>query len=254
MRSFLIVGHRGAAGLAPENTLPSFKKALEYDVDFIELDVRATKDRVLVVIHDKKLDRTTNGSGFVNEKTFEEIRKLDAGSWFSKEFAGIKIPTLKEVLEFLKSKSPHIIIEIKDAGIEKEVMKIVKETDVLDKIVIASFDLGILLNIRKLNREIPLLAISNHHSQAFVKAILKIGVRMYALRKDAITEKIVKYCHLKGILVNAWVINSVKDVIRMLKMNVDIISTDFPNIICEFRRIFSQKITDILESAEEMFH
>ena len=94
----LKVGHRGARAYEPENTLRSFRKALELGVNAVELDVRRTKDGELVVIHDDKVDRTTNGRGLVNELTLEEIEKLDAGK-------GEKIPTLEEALEFLDKKS-----------------------------------------------------------------------------------------------------------------------------------------------------
>ena len=103
-----IIGHRGARGLEPENTIRSFQKALELGVDYIECDVHLTKDGHIVLIHDHTLDRTTNETGDVNDYTFEEIRKLDAGK-------GKKIPTLQELLDLVRGKV-KIHIELKDTG------------------------------------------------------------------------------------------------------------------------------------------
>lgn len=101
----LRIAHRGASGYAPENTLAAFKKALEFDIDVIELDVHLTKDNHLVVIHDKTVNRTTDGKGKVADKTLAELQKLDAGN-------GEKIPTLQEVLDLVNRKA-LVSIEIK---------------------------------------------------------------------------------------------------------------------------------------------
>jgi glycerophosphoryl diester phosphodiesterase len=95
------IGHRGAAHYAPENTLPSIAKAVELGFDYIELDVRFTRDGVPVLMHDKTIDRTTNGSGDIASLTLDEVKQLDAGSWFADEFAGTTVPTLREALELI---------------------------------------------------------------------------------------------------------------------------------------------------------
>ena len=99
-----VLGHRGCAGLEPENTILAFKRAIDLGVDLIEFDVRMTKDKKLIVIHDEKLDRTTNGIGFVKDFNFAEIRKFDAGK-------GEKIPSLEETINFLKNKKPIIVMK-----------------------------------------------------------------------------------------------------------------------------------------------
>jgi len=115
----LRIGHRGACGLAPENTLASFRKALEIGVDGVEFDAHATKDGELVLMHDDKVDRTTEGTGFIRDLTFEEIRKLDAGMKFKEKFRGERVPAMKEALQLLAGKT--IFIEIKQEGIEEKV-------------------------------------------------------------------------------------------------------------------------------------
>jgi len=134
---FLKIGHRWAAGYEPENTLASFKKAIDLNVDMIELDVYLCKTGELVVLHDPKVDRTTNGIGYIEEKTFEEVRNLDAGK-------GEKIPTLKEVFE-LTNRKVKINIELKWAGTAKPVSKLIKEYvenkwREYDDFMISSFD------------------------------------------------------------------------------------------------------------------
>ena len=108
-----LIGHRGLSAFAPENTLPSFLKAAEAGLQWVEFDIRLTSDMKLVVFHDDTLERTTNGQGLVREKTLAELQALDAGSWFAPEFQGTKIPTLDEVLLFLETHGLQANIEIK---------------------------------------------------------------------------------------------------------------------------------------------
>src|SRR3984957_14426501 len=96
----LLIAHRGASGHAPENTLAAFRKAIAQGVAFIETDLQLTKDARLVAIHDETVNRTTTGHGAVHDLSLYDLRKLDAGSWFGSEFAGERIPTLEEILEF----------------------------------------------------------------------------------------------------------------------------------------------------------
>lgn len=115
-QNIMLVGHRGIRALYPENTLLSFQKALEMHFDLIEFDVHFTKDKVLVVCHDATLDRTTNSTGAIREKTLEEIKQVDAGIRKGAEFAGQRIPTLREVLELMVAAPYEVLlnVEIKD--------------------------------------------------------------------------------------------------------------------------------------------
>jgi glycerophosphoryl diester phosphodiesterase len=100
----LTVAHRGAEKFAPENTLPGIEKAIEFGFDYVELDVRYTSDRVPVLMHDAVVDRTTDGTGSLSELSFDEVRQLDAGSWFGKEYAGTRVPLLEEALAIMQGK------------------------------------------------------------------------------------------------------------------------------------------------------
>jgi glycerophosphoryl diester phosphodiesterase len=140
------VGHRGARAYEPENTLRSFKKALEIGVNAIELDVRRTKDNRLVVIHDADVKRTTNGKGLVSELTLNEIKEFSTAK-------GEKIPTLNEALNFLNSKV-KILIELKEEGVEKQVLATIREKGLQKKIIIVSFLENVLRKVKESEKKV----------------------------------------------------------------------------------------------------
>ena len=152
-----VIAHRGGAGLYPENTLYAFQKATELGVDVLEIDVRNTSDGTLVVLHDAKVDRTTDGSGNVNQMTFSEVKKLNAGyRWTSDQGAtfpfrasGITIPTLREI--FAAFPKMKFNIEPKQAApsIVKPLCGIIRENKMVDKVVIGSFNQMILDEFRR---------------------------------------------------------------------------------------------------------
>ena len=134
----ILLAHRGLVQHAPENTLPSFASAIELGLS-IELDVYQTHDEHLVVIHDKTVDRTTNGTGEVTEMTLAEIRKLDAGSWFDPRFAGEKVPTLEEVFKLIRERqrtpvSVALNMKIISPGIEKNIVQLVEKYKLFDQL------------------------------------------------------------------------------------------------------------------------
>src|SRR3972149_5853795 len=159
----LRIGHRGARAYEPENTLRSFKKALEIGVDAVELDVRKTKDNQLVVIHDADVKRTTDGKGFVSELTLKEIKEFSAEK-------GEKIPTLKEALDFL-DKKVKILIELKEAGVEEKVLEAVRKNGLQKNVIITSFLEDALRKIRELDKEVETGLIYATHKNP-VKAAL----------------------------------------------------------------------------------
>lgn len=140
-----VIGHRGAAAYAPENTLESILTAVEMGIKWVEVDVKLTKDSVPILFHDDDLDRTTNGHGPVANMTFNDIRDLEAGSWFSDSFAGIKIPTLEETIDIVLEHNLGINLEIKPCpGREKETAEAMLDMlariwDEPDRLLISSF-------------------------------------------------------------------------------------------------------------------
>lgn len=140
-----IIGHRGVCGYAPENTIESVYTASDMGVEWVELDVKLTKDDVPIIFHDDELDRTTNGHGKVAETTYAELKELEAGSFFAESFAGIKIPTLEEMVEVILELDLGLNLEIKPCpGREKETAEVALDTisrlwDDHDRLLISSF-------------------------------------------------------------------------------------------------------------------
>lgn len=142
-----VIGHRGAAAYAPENTLEGIHTAADMGIEWVELDVKLTKDQVPIIFHDEILERTTNGSGLVAETTYDDIKQMEAGSWFGDSFAGIKIPTLEEAVDVLLERDLGLNLEIKPCpGREKETTEVALDIlsqiwDDHDRILISSFQI-----------------------------------------------------------------------------------------------------------------
>ena len=218
----LKIGHRGARAYEPENTLRSFKRALEFGVDAVELDVRRTKDGSLVVIHDAKVDRTTNGEGLVNEFTLEEIKQLVTEK-------GEKIPTLEEVLDFL-DKKVKVLIELKETGIEKKVLSLIHQKGLEKNVIIVSFLEEALRKVREREDEVETGLIYVRHKNP-IKVALELRVKyllpLYRFTHTANVQK----AHENGLKVIVWTINKQEEVSEYVKKGVDGIASDRPDIL-----------------------
>ena len=137
------IAHRGYSAVAPENTLPAFAAAVFGGATFVEFDVRTTADGVPVVIHDRTVDRTTSGTGHVGDLGVDEVRALDAGSWFSRAYAGVRVPTLAETLDLLVAGDHELLLEIKPPATLEQVKTIIElaaERELLARTIVQSFD------------------------------------------------------------------------------------------------------------------
>ncbi|MGD0643281.1 MAG: glycerophosphodiester phosphodiesterase family protein [Candidatus Bathyarchaeia archaeon] len=218
----LRIGHRGARAYAPENTLASFKKALEIGVDAVELDVRRTKDNQLVVIHDTNVKRTTDGEGLVSELTLKEIKGFSAEK-------GEKIPTLHEALDFL-DKKVKVFVELKETGIEEQVLSIVHEKGIEKNVVIISFLEDALKKVRALDKDIETgLLYANHKNP--IKAALELKANyLLALYRFTHTANVEK-AHENGLKMIVWTINKPEEIEEYTKKGVDGIASDKPDIL-----------------------
>lgn len=232
-RKVFIVAHRGASAYAPENTMPAFAKASELGADFVEADLRATKDGVIVCIHDARVDRTTNGRGFVSDLTSSEIRALDAGSWFSEQFRGVRVPLLEELLDFLDSSGIGGFLEIKQPGIEDEVVSKVLRWGLEDRVVVISEHWGCLKRVKELDPSITTQADVPVPSAASISAALKIHANIVSIHSLTLEERIVSYAHRRGLLVDVWGVTSRDDVKKALTYGVDFITADDPRLVKE---------------------
>ncbi|MFC4559484.1 glycerophosphodiester phosphodiesterase [Virgibacillus kekensis] len=232
------VAHRGASAHAPENTMAAFQKAVEMKSDYIEIDVQMTEDEELVVIHDTTVDRTTNGTGAVGDLTLEEIRMLDAGSWFSEEFAGEKIPTFEEVLDAFRGKV-GILIELKSPGlypgIEEEVAETLKERNMdranNEKIIIQSFNHESMKQSKALLPEIPHGVLAGT-SWADVTDEQLAAFATYAdyfnPNQNIVTLELVNRVHVAGMQMMPYTSRSQEQADRLFHLGVDGIITDYP--------------------------
>ncbi len=221
-----IVAHRGFSGLYPENTLLSFQKAKELGVDFVELDIRQTKDGELVVLHDERIDRTTDGKGSVREMTFKEIRRYDAGK--GKGFPGEKIPHLEEVFPLLDS-GPGLLIEIKECDTEK-LACLLEKNKMTEKIFIGSFHLEYVKQIRKFLPEVPTSLISGSVPEN-LHCLITWGIRKLDLEFHSLKADTAKKLVASGFLVNAWTPDSRKDLSCTISWQVQFITTNRPDIL-----------------------
>jgi len=218
----LKIGHRGARAYEPENTLRSFRKAIELGVDAVELDVRRTKDGKVVVIHDAKVDKTTNGKGSVSELTLNEIKQLVTEK-------GEKVPTLEEALDFLDRKV-KILMELKETGFEKEVLRQIRERGLENNVVIVSFLEDALSKVREMDEEVETGLIYVRHKNP-IKAALDLKAS-YLLPLYRFTHTAnVKRAHENGLKVIVWTINKPEDVPQYIKKGVDGIASDRPDIL-----------------------
>lgn len=236
----LVVAHRGASGVAPENTMAAFERAVEMGADMIELDVHATKDGQIVVIHDAVLNRTTTGNarGSVVWFTLDELNTLDAGSWKGTEFAGEKIPTLQEVLSAFKGRT-KVLIEIKAKNIEDKIVEIIRETGTEDDVVIQSFDAEAVRRCRDLLPEVPagvlfsapLLFGRSSFGEKVISAALDVNADFVAVGFGAATPELVSMARENGLGVFVWTVNRAKDMTSMIEVGVDGIITNHPDVL-----------------------
>ena len=231
----LRVGHRGAKGYAPENTMASFQEAPKRGVTFAETDVHLSADGIPVLIHDDHLDRTTNGHGLVREKTLTELKQLDAGSWFDARFAGEQIPTLDELLAWA-SGTIRLAIEIKNgpyryAGIAEQVIRLVRRYDMVEQVILISFDHFVV-------REAKMIEPRVATGILYVGGLIDAVAAARAAAADAIhpnwayiTPALVETAHDAGLAVSAWNPNDLPTMQRLSAMGVDSIGTDFPDLL-----------------------
>lgn len=235
------IAHRGFSGKYPENTMISFKKAAELQADMIELDVTISLDRIPVVIHDDTLERTTGEEGIVSNFTYEQLKKLDAGTWMNKKFNREKIPSLKEVLVWIKNKKIQLNIEIKDSafekeyhkdGIEKQVLELIEKYSIADKCIISSFNHRILERIRRLSSAIRISYLYNKKDKPEEGEILfcrRMKVYSLNISSKELKKKIFKKAVKEGIPVFVYTVNSKKEMRAVLKKGVMGIFTNYPD-------------------------
>lgn len=234
-----IYGHRGASGYAPENTIAAFQLAYLQNANGLELDVQLTRDGHVVVIHDEFLNRTSNGKGLVMEKTLEELKALDFGSWYSDEFKDEKIPTLNEVMEWIAPTGLELNIEIKTAPVVynhelvEKVYEAIDRYDLYDKVIVSSFDHKAVKEIKGMSPRIKTGILYAANIIDVAQYAKKVGADYIHPQSWFVDEAIVKECKAANIGINVWTVNEESEMAWMNALKVDTIISNYPKMAVE---------------------
>jgi glycerophosphoryl diester phosphodiesterase len=234
----LVIGHRGAMGHAPENTLASFELGWRMGADALECDVHLSKDRRLVVMHDESLDRTTSGSGLIQDHRWSEIRRLDAGGWFHRRFKGQHPLRLEDLLAWIRGKKARsgqplkLVVEIKNEpvryrGIAEAVANALRGRE--ERVLVISFDHGAVKRVKVLSRKI-------FTGILFHQPLPDLEARVRWTRSDAVfprwslvTPALVRAARRKKWFVGTWTVNDPDAMKKMIRLGVDGAATNFPD-------------------------
>jgi glycerophosphoryl diester phosphodiesterase len=225
-----VIGHRGASGETPENTLAAFRRALELGVDGVELDVHLSADGVPVVIHDPLLERTTNGRGPVGVQPLAALRSLDAGRWFGDRYAGERIPTLEDALDVLRG--TRVIIEVKNGPvyypeIAQRVASVARASG-HGRLTVSSFDHPVLLEVRRAAAELETAVLFAARPVDPVRLAADAGARVLHPQWAFATPDVVAAGHAAGLRVEAWTVDDPVHMRRVMEAGVDGIMTNVP--------------------------
>ncbi len=217
----LRIGHRGACGFAPENTLASIKRAIAIGCAFTEVDVRRTADGALILLHDEYVDRTTSGQGLITELTIEEAQKLDAGD-------GQTLPTLEEVLTVATDKI-GLILELKTGGLAYDARAIVRASGFAGPVIYASFLHEELQHVRRVDPGSKTLILFKRLPREPETQAARIEATHVGLRFDTATKPLVKTLQRAHLPVFAYTVNKPADISRLKRLGVDGLISDFPD-------------------------
>ena len=229
MQRVFRIGHRGAAGHAPENTLAAIQKGIALGVNFVEIDVRRTADGVLVALHDATVNRTTNGKGRVDRLSLQEVKKLNTAN-------GEHIPTLEEVLKVVAGKA-GLMLELKIKGVAQQTVDAVREAGFRDPVIYASFLHDELKHVRTAHPAASLMVLFSGLSRASVACAAKYGPYV-GLRHDKATRPLVDAFHRADLLVFVYTADTPSDIQHAFSLDVDGVISNFPE------RIASQQFLD----------
>ena len=251
MRDILVLGHRGASGYAPENTMPAFQMALDQGADGIELDVQLTKDGEIVVIHDETIDRTSNGTGWVKDYTLAELKEFNynyqnrtnpwnpgeqqLGDVIYPEYEKAEIPTMREVFELFAPTDKIINIEIKTGivfyPIEEKILAMTKEYNMLDRVIFSSFNHYTIKKIKELEPNAEVGFLYEDGTIDMPEYAVKHGVEglhpgLWNMQYPGFIEK----CYANGINLNVWTVNTMEHLALCKQAHVHSVITNYPDL------------------------
>ncbi len=227
--------HRGFSGKYPENTMLAFEKAIAEGVDGIELDVQLTKDGEVVIIHDEKIDRTTDGEGYVVDYTYEELSKFDASYIYRGKMGFNKIPTLREYFELVKDLDIITNIELKTGineylGIEEKVWDLIQEFKLQDNIIISSFNHFSVMRMKKIAPNMKYGFLSEDWIIDAGKYTHSHGIQCYHPRFNNLIPEVIEELKSYGLEINTWTVNLESDMRYLISHKIDVIIGNYPDL------------------------
>ena len=237
-----IIAHRGASGYAPEITIEAYRQVIPMGCDGVELDVQMLCDGTLIAFHDTGMERTTDGFGPLFNHTLESIKKLDAGSWFNRafpekarpEYAGLRVPTLDEILKFLKESPLEFFIEIKNpelypSDFEARLVECVDENQLGDRTLFMSFSDVSIRKIKTLRPEARTALLACQMTPDPVSAARAAGAKELGILYKLATPELIESARNHNIAFSVWTVDEPEDIQRMLALGVDCITSNYPD-------------------------
>ena len=232
----LVIAHRGASGECPENTLAAFQRAIALGADMLECDVQCSRDGTVVVMHDARVDRTTDGHGWVRCLTWRELQHLDAGAWFGEAFRGERLPALEDVLN-LSAGKVLLNIEIKRAVLHthhtrstaEKVAALVAQSGLQDTVLVSSFDPGALAHIKAYQPMIPTALVTMHRPIGGVPAVMqRLNLQALHISRHRVSSKLMTEAHSVQCPVRAFTVDAIPEMLHLITEGVDGLFTNYP--------------------------
>lgn len=236
-----VAGHRGGGATAPENTLPAVRAALAHGFDYVEVDLALTSDGEAVLMHDATVDRTTDGTGRLADLTLAQVRELDAGAWFSPEFAGTRVPTGDELLDVLQATGGRAILDLKGvwtAAAATDLVEAVRSRGLERSVAVASFDARTLAFVEARSSVVTRLAILKKLPPDVADAALQVRARGIVVDRRALAARpeVVDELHDAGLRVIVYTLNDDREFDAVTELGVDGIVTDDPHLLVDWQR------------------
>ncbi len=251
MQSIINYAHRGASGHCPENTMVAFRRGLELGATGIETDVQMSKDGTLVLIHDESVQRTTGQPGEISQLHIDEIRRLDAGSWYSREFAGESIPTLDELLDWAVDTELTLNLELKNniepyTGMEEKVLNAVRARGLEERTIISSFNHYSLVTCKRIAPEVRTGILYVENLVDPWNYARNIGAEALHPYHVTLESFIVQHANAAGIISNPFTINDPERMKQLIDMGCAGIITDYPDRLHELMHSTAGQISNPL--------
>ena len=231
-RTVILIGHRGACAVAPESTVASIQAALAAGVDMIELDVQMTQDRRLVIVHDERLERTTTGSGRVWAWRYRDLRRLDAGVWFARRFAGSRILLMSQALRMIP---PPCLVNLELKPARRTSVMVDRLIRCLDwrhahrRVLVSSFQCSVLARVRARRKGVARALLCRRQPWRALREAHRLGCVALHPHVSVVSGRLVEAAHRQGLRVHVWTVDEPTQARRVIRMGVDGLVTNAPH-------------------------